>query len=494
MTKHLVLECLLLLCKIPHPADSPLGCGTADGQSAPAVRAACTARRWIARNAEGVKRIRGWTHLEAAKAVLACASLVFCLPALEDVTICFHEWLNPHELSCLLEALAWSPRLSALDLDMRDHWMRDDADGAPFAASGCASAFAQLRSLKRLALCVGIAVPYTLADVVGALVPLTGLAELTLGILRAAAVPAALGQLKGLRTLELQGLQFGVFEADCFDLPNLVSLVFRGCSLEGMVPGVTAIQSLTRIEFGGIGPPFFDAQLAELPRLQRMVCSTSEPCPRGACLWLSRPRPHMGTLSSTLLHLDLSGHELTQFPLALLQLVALKSLVAEENEFAELPSGITALSRLTELALGRAWRERDYPFQQRKKRHLDLRALGDLSGFPALSVLRFEYCEVTMCTSMPGAVRHASLTSMQFCMSHPAPECAIMLLQLGQALNQVKRGSVLRVYDLGFGVAEQGYEDEQLAPLFMFKIALQACGLNISVTDMGPCRVVHALV
>lgn len=50
------------------------------------------------------------------------------------------------------------------------------------------------------------------------------------------------------------------------------------------------------------GPRFFDAQLAQLPRLQRMVCSTFEPCPLGACLWLSRPQPPMGSLSSTLLH------------------------------------------------------------------------------------------------------------------------------------------------------------------------------------------------
>lgn len=82
--------------------------------------------------------------------------------------------------------------------------MLDEAEDVPFAASGCASAFAQLRSLTRLALRHGRVVPYTLADVVGALVPLTGLAELELGILRAAVVPAALGQLKGLRSLELE--------------------------------------------------------------------------------------------------------------------------------------------------------------------------------------------------------------------------------------------------------------------------------------------------
>ena len=235
---------------MPYAADCPLCCGTAEGQSASAVRAACAARRWLARNAAGVKRIRGETDLEAPEAVSACASLVFCLLALEDFSICFQDWLNPHELSCLLEALAWSPRLSALDLDMCDSWGRDKDDGAPFAASGCASAFAQLRSLTRLLFIHDNAVLYTLADVVCALVPLTGLVELKLGIVAAGAVPAALGQLKGLRSLELHCLVSCVFEAGCFNLPNLACLVFRCCMLEDadMLPGVSALKSLTRIE------------------------------------------------------------------------------------------------------------------------------------------------------------------------------------------------------------------------------------------------------
>ena len=47
----------------------------------------------------------------------ACASLVPCLPALEDVTLSLGETLwDPEGLGCLLEALAWCPRLRALDL------------------------------------------------------------------------------------------------------------------------------------------------------------------------------------------------------------------------------------------------------------------------------------------------------------------------------------------------------------------------------------------
>ena len=56
--------------------DSLYCCGTVDGQSMAAVLAACAARRWLTRNAAGVKLMRSRTHRAAA----ACTSLV-SLPA-----------------------------------------------------------------------------------------------------------------------------------------------------------------------------------------------------------------------------------------------------------------------------------------------------------------------------------------------------------------------------------------------------------------------------
>lgn len=129
--------------------------------------------------------------------------------------------------------------------------------------------------------------------------------------------------------------------------------------------------------------------------------------------WLSR-----STISA---YLDISGQHFTQFPLALMQLVALECLKVEGNEFAELPAAITALLRLTELTLGRNINQMDF-LQLPVMRPLDVRALGDLSSFPALCKLTFEYCEVRMCESMLGAVRHASLASLAFQFAHPAPE------------------------------------------------------------------------
>ena len=136
--------------------------------------------------------------------------------------------------------------------------------------------------------------------------------------------------------------------------------------------------------------------------------------------WLLRLPADMGLLSSSLLYLDLSGLELTRFPLAVTQLVAIRFLDVRKNKFSELPAGLTALSRLTELRLGRVMSDRD-PLQLQVKRPLDVRALGDLTGFPALRELTLDFCEVMLSPSLLGAVRHASLANLCFCSAHPAP-------------------------------------------------------------------------
>ena len=119
--------------------------------------AARAARRWLARYAAGVKLIRS----RAEAAAWACLSLVSCLPALEDVELCLPASLDSEELSCLLEALAWCPRLKALDLRVTDH----EGDDVPQPIMvGCAPAFAKLRSLTSLALSFGGGDPLQSAD------------------------------------------------------------------------------------------------------------------------------------------------------------------------------------------------------------------------------------------------------------------------------------------------------------------------------------------
>ena len=333
---------------------------------------------------------------------------------------------------------------------------------------------------------------HILEGVAGALVTLTGLAELRLEsqvegtqAFKPAAVPAALGQLKSLRSLAFAGLCYCAFRAGCLDLPELLSLEFRSCIFDDaeVLPGVSALENLTRIEFlGGQGPRFLDPELMELGRLQRVVYETDEARHGGAYEKLARLPADMGMLSSTLRHLDCCGQGLTVFPPALTQLVALECLAAERNEFTELPAAMTALSRLTELTLGRIMDKKD-PLQVHGKRPLDVRALGDLSGFPALRTLSFACCKVTLCPSVAGAVRHAKLSSLLFCLAHPAPLCVPAVLRLSQSLRRQGRGRVMEfvhgpknAWEKGF-VADAVQSTQALPPFHSFVAILDACAL-----------------
>ena len=364
----------------------------------------------------------------------------------------------------------------------RSKGLRDEGSDAPqpFPVSGCAPAFAKLRSLTHLTLSLK-GVPVALPNVVGALVPLTGLAELTLDLSQPAVVPAALGQLKGLRQLKLCKLDPCSLEAGCFHLPNLQMLELVSLWIEHAagVAGISALQRLTSIRFsGGQGAPVF-AQLVHLPRLAHISFGALWPGLGGEHLALSRLPNDMGALSSTLQSLNISGNNLTQFPLVLTQLGALARLDASGNNIAELPAAITALSRLTSLLLGRAM-SADV-LQLLETRCLDVRALGDLSGFPALCELSFSHCEVVLCGSVLSAVQHASLTSLFFNYAHPAPLCEGVVLQLGQVLRQLNRGSMLKVR--GRHMYEGMFLEEHLlaasgrAPVQKFIAALEACGL-----------------
>ena len=413
-------------------------CITADGRSGPAVLAACAARRSLVRRAASVNFITN--QIGAVPA--ACASLVCCLPALETVQLTLYLPLL-RDLGCLLEALAWCPRLQNVWLGI----VRFDTHKEDLSCPFPAPALANLGSLTSLAWYFDDQVPYTLVDIVGALVAMTGLAELHFGSPKPAMVPAALGHLKGLRALKFLKMRPSGLEVGCLDLPNLQSLDFVWCILRDaeVLPGVSALQRLTRVEFeGGETPVAIVHQLVQLPRLQRLVLSHS---PHLSPPGVLRLPADMGALRLGLLHLDLQDRKLTQFPLALTQLVALEHLNASNNEFAELPAGITALSRLTVLMLGRRYDSND-PYQRLQKPPLDVRALGDLSGFPALCELTFEICEVMLCRSVLAAARHTSLTSICFYVAHPAPESAPAVLQLHQVLTRLwrlRRGSNLKL-------------------------------------------------
>ena len=76
-----------------------------------------------------------------------------------------------------------------------------------------------------------------------------------------------------------------------------------------------------------------------------------------------------------------------------------------------------------------------------------MRALSDLSAFPALSKLYVHDCEVTLPASMLGVTQHASLTKLKIDSASLTRESALMLGQLSQALERLGRGSVLDLPD-----------------------------------------------
>ena len=98
-----------------------------------------------------------------------------------------------------LEALACRPRLGSMTLSI------DHKEGSDWWDPGwmqhSLAALAQLHSLTDLSLGLVDLDFYPLADVVHALVPLTGLTNLYIQFSQPVVVPAALGQLKALEYL-----------------------------------------------------------------------------------------------------------------------------------------------------------------------------------------------------------------------------------------------------------------------------------------------------
>ena len=142
-------------------------CVTAIGES----EAASGARRWLARNAAAVN------YLDVDKATaVACTSLVSCLSALEQVHLELSAPIAPDGLGRLLEALACLPSLDSLDMSLQySHGF--DEGLPPTLMLHSLAPFAQLRSLTDLSLNFYGVDLYSLADVVHALVSLTGLVQ-----------------------------------------------------------------------------------------------------------------------------------------------------------------------------------------------------------------------------------------------------------------------------------------------------------------------------
>ncbi len=132
--------------------------------------------------------------------------------------------------------------------------------------------------------------------------------------------------------------------------------------------------------------------------------------------WGEQAQTRTPLLPESLTVLQATGR-LQAFPEQALALQQLAFLHLDENCFTALPAGITALSKLQYLALG--FPEDSHPDDgDTRMRILDAVALGDLSAFPCMTILRFSNCQVALPRDF-GVRRHARLEKVLFDCAQP---------------------------------------------------------------------------
>ena len=195
---------------------------------------------------------------------------------------------------------------------------------------------------------------------------------------------------------------------------------------------------------------------ASLWRLPRLSCLYSWWNDEGSNM-LRTPRselpvaglPASAPCLSSLTDLCLRAHSLAVFIAGILTATRLAGLDLSYSWFSSLPEGVSVLTALTELRLGR------YPVAPNEfGGALDVRALGSLARFPKLSRLSFVSCSVRFCPDFQAAAAHPCLECLELEASHPAsgPSCLAFLGFVGCLLQQGRS----QVLSLGDGIIEKG--------------------------------------
>ncbi len=308
----------------------------------------------------------------------------------------------------------------------------------------------------------GNTVTFSLAHLVAGLAGLTRLRALSLtagGVGMEAALPACLSCLAQLTSLTLSGLRGLRCAPGWAHLPALACLAFEHCAFAGngeaALLGINALVALTSLSVEGC--PGLRVLPTSLWRLSQLCSVLHRPriwdlagVPRSKLPDAGLPlsgAPCFASLSC----LSLTGHDLLVFPPGILTARRLTHLNLSLSCFEQLPEGVSALTALEELHLGRHAAGGGMEVGGT----LDARALGSLAGFPCLRSLTFVACSVLLCPSFQAAAAHPRLTRLQLCNSYPdrGPSCGpflgvvITLLQRGRlgvlelSCSDVTRGS-----------------------------------------------------
>jgi len=282
-----------------------------------------------------------------------------------------------------------------------------------------------------------------------------------------ATLPACLSRLVQLTSLTLMGLRGLRCAPGWARLPALQRLQFEECAFaadgEDALPGMDALGALTCFElFMCSGLDVLPASLWQLTGLRQL----------GHWRILDEPPdeylPASAPCFAFLTDCSLTGHELEVWPACVLAMTCLTALDLNNSCFEEVPEGVSVLTALEALTLGRhsedLWAIGGT---------LDARALGNLARFPYLRSLTFIRCSVLLCPSFQAAAAHPCLRNLALVTSYPAPgpSCAAFLGFVAALLQQGRAG-VLRVRDSVVQGAGQ-HEDQN------FRGALLAVGFPL---------------
>jgi hypothetical protein len=262
---------------------------------------------------------------------------------------------------------------------------------------------------------------FSLAHVVTGLAGLSRLRALTLAAQDVGIkgeLPASVSRLAQLIHLSLFGFDGLRCAHGWARLPALARLEFGACVFaadgEAALPGMDELVSLTSFDVRDCPSlrtlPASVWRLAQLHHLSRT----------GG--WWQLPRSQLPVASlplsapcfASLTRLALEGHNLPVFPPGILAATRLAHLNLSFCCFGQLPKGVSVLTGLEELHLGR-----HSMVAMEVGGAFDARALGSLTRFPHLHNLSFANCSVLFCSDFQAAAAHPCLECFQLRTSYP---------------------------------------------------------------------------
>jgi hypothetical protein len=343
---------------------------------------------------------------------------------------------------------------------------------------------AEARALEHLQLTIGSDGIYTsngsaAANASHVLTGLAGLLQLRtltltldINVCGEVTLPACVSRLVQLTSLTVSGICGLNCAPGWARLPALARLEFVDCDFtcvgEDALPGMDALASLTSLELWDCsGLHVLPTSLWRLTQLRCLVHCLCDEAPRDWIPVLSLPAC-ASACAASLTQLSLTGHNMPTWPACVLAATRLAHLDLTRNCFAQLPEGVSVLTALQTLYLGRL-----SAGELEIGGALDACALGSLACFPALRELSFANCSVLFGPSFQAAAAHPRLQCLELSTSYPAcgPSCqaflgfALALLQQGRADVLCVRNSI---------VEGAGQQDGQ-----RFRAALEAVGVAL---------------